>query len=138
MGAAAFWLLAAWLITVGLSSIIPQIFWPAGRQTAKAGSCGSALRQLERELLGQFAGTMTTAPRSDARGELDDWLSRWDKRLAAVRPSCTAHESAAWDELSRLRFGMRGLVDHFDREQAPRLRKLDTLLGPDTDAHAPR
>ena len=140
VGAAAFWLLSAWLITVGLSSIIPQIFRPESSHGAVAGSCAHALRTLKGELLETTSHAFAGAPEPGERDLLTAWLAAWDGRLLAAKPNCKQSELPAWDELSRLRHGMRGLVDRFDHEQAPRVKKLDDLVGkvPDAaDAQAP-
>jgi hypothetical protein len=129
VGAAAFWLLAAWLITVGLSSIIPQIFAPEARAGSSDGSCAMQLGDLERELLDHTSAAMARAPATGERESLDQWLSAWDQRLTSARPSCSKTELNAADELARLRHGMRGLIDRFDQEQAPRVRKLDVAVG---------
>jgi hypothetical protein len=125
-GAAVFWLLTAWMITVGLSSIIPQIFPPPARGGGT--SCAPALRELKVELLERTSQGMSRAHSSTERNQLTEWLSAWDSRMRATRPTCNKAELTAWDELSRLRFGMRGLVDRFDHEQAARVKALDALL----------
>jgi len=127
VGAASFWLLAAWLITVGLSSIIPQIFWPSGAAST-GGSCEPALVKLKQELMEHASQAMTDAPGPSDREQLEKWLGDWDHRLSIARPSCNAKEQQAWAELLRLRHGMHGLVGRFDREEAPRIRKLEALL----------
>jgi DNA-binding PadR family transcriptional regulator len=126
-GAAAFWLLAAWLVTVGLSSIIPQIFWPSGG-VAVAGSCEPTLVKMERELLARASESMANAATPDERQELEKWLRDWDHRLSLARPTCNQTEQPAWAELLRLRHGMHALVERFDREEAPCIRKLEALL----------
>ena len=138
VGAGVFWLLTAWLITVGLSSITRQIFRPERSHAAASGSCMQALRTLEGELLARTSVAFSSAPQPGEREALTDWLAQWDARLLAEKPNCNQAELAAWDELSRLRHGMRGLIDRFDREQLPRIQKLDALIGPaDTAAQAP-
>ena len=132
-----FWLLSAWIITVGLSSIIPQIFHPEASHAAGTGSCAAQLRALKGELLDRTSSAIARAPQRGERDMLTEWLARWDDRLLAAKPDCTKEELAAWDELSRLRHGMRSLVDRFDHEQAPRVRKLDALVGTLPDTKAP-
>jgi hypothetical protein len=127
VGAAAFWLLAAWLITVGLSSIIPQIFWPSGEAAAQ-GSCAPALRALESELLTRASESMASAQSSSERDKREAWFSDWDHRLSVARSGCNQQEQTAWTELLRLRHGMHALIERFEREAAPRIRKLDALL----------
>jgi transposase-like protein len=126
VGAAVFWLLAAWLITVGLSSIIPQIFTPGSGRAG--GSCVNTLRDLKDSLLERTSESMARAHSGAERAELTDWLLQWDERMRGARPTCNKSELTAWDELSRLRHGMSGLVDRFDREQSARVKNLDALL----------
>jgi hypothetical protein len=145
-GALLFWLLSAWLITVGLSSIIPQIFWPNGDAQSHEASCSAALRELRRELLSRTSERIAhTAefPVASSRDELLAWFEGWDKRLFEARPSCREPERAAWTELGRLRHGMQALIERFEREEAPRIQRLEQLLGRDraeeeARAHIPR
>jgi hypothetical protein len=125
-GAAVFWLLTAWMITVGLSSIIPQIFPP--RASGGGTRCTPALGELKDSLLERTSQSMSRAHSAAERAQLSEWLLAWDGRMRAARPTCSKSELTAWDELSRLRHGMRGLVDRFDHEQAARVRALDALL----------
>ncbi len=132
-GALVFWLLCAWLITVGLSSIIPQIFWPAGDVRAEAGSCAPNLRQLRRELAEHMSDAFARAPGYAAERA---WFERWDGELARARPACQPSEREAFSELNRLRYGMQTLLERFEREQAPRMQRLDELLGAAQEARA--
>jgi hypothetical protein len=133
VGAAAFWLLAVWLITVGLASIIPQIFWPSGEAAAQ-GSCAPSLRGLSEELLRQTSQSMAAAASHGDREKLEAWLADWDHRLLLARPTCNHQEQPAWAELLRLRHGMHALIERFDRDEAPRIRKLDALLSSGAEA----
>jgi hypothetical protein len=58
----------------------------------------------------------------------------------AARSACQGDENDAWVELVRLRHGMQGLVERFEREQSPRIERLELLLGThaseDGKAHA--
>lgn len=139
-GALVFWLLSAWLITVGLSSIIPQIFWPGGDVRNDAQSCSSALRTLRRELLAhaseQIAHAPSAAEQASSRDALLTWFDQWDARLFQARPACREQERAAWTELGRLRHGMQALIERFEREEAPRIQRLEQLLGRVEEARA--
>lgn len=137
-GATAFWLLTAWLITVGLSSIIPQIFWPTASSTKRGESCAPELQGLRNELLSRTSESIAAAPLPGDRDALRTWLAAWDARLGTARAGCTDKERTAWDELARLRHGLSALVERFDREQAPHIEKLDALLGPSADTRAPQ
>jgi hypothetical protein len=134
-GALVFWLLTAWLITVGLSSIIPQIFWPAGDAKSSAASCSHELRLLRENLLDEVSQRISGASRADGEALLS-YFEHWDERHFRARPSCTEQEQAAWVELGRLRHGLSALLERFDREHAPRLHRLEQLLGEGDDAHA--
>lgn len=129
-GALVFWLLCAWLITVGLSSIIPQIFSPVGDPAPEASSCAPALRALRAELLARIGGSITGA----VKAPLEDW----DERLYRARPSCTESERPAFTELNRLRYGLGALSERFEREELPHLERLDELLGAEARGRAAR
>ncbi|HEY6877428.1 MAG TPA: hypothetical protein VI299_05385, partial [Polyangiales bacterium] len=124
-GALVFWLLCAWLITVGLSSIIPQIFSPVGTPAPTASSCSPALRELRTELLARVGQSIASGGHDDTRA----WLRDWDQRIYRARPSCTESERDAFTELNRLRYGLGALNERFEREELPHLERLDELLG---------
>jgi hypothetical protein len=131
-GALVFWLLSAWLTTVGLSSIIPQIFWPNGDARSAAASCRPALRALQDELTARVSSSIASASSDSDRPELLAWFDRWDKRLYEARSACTPDEDDAWVELVRARHGMQALLERFARDEAPRLQRLHQLLGAQT------
>lgn len=127
-GAFLFWLLAAWLATVGLSSLIPQIFGPAFRSARTGGSCAEDLRDLNDELLNKVGEQLKAARKPGTRDTLEPLFSDFDRRLMHTKLSCTEREQAAFTELSRLRHGIAALLERFDREQLPHVRKLHALL----------
>jgi len=138
VGAAVFWLIALWIVTVGLASIIPEIFWPGGHaQKSDSGSCAEALRSLEGELMARSSESVARVASAGERDELATWLEAWDRRLQGEMASCSEKERRAAAELSRLRFGMSGLIQRFDREQTPHIRKIDALLRTTARATAP-
>ncbi len=138
MGAAVFWLLALWLTAVGLASIIPEIFWPGGDANANAqGSCADTLLSLREELLARASESIAHAATRAEREELSAWLEAWDHRLQGANATCRATERKAATELARLRFGMIGLIQRFDLEQTPHIRKIDALLEPRAPSTAP-
>lgn len=128
MGALLFWLLSAWLATVGLASIIPQIFGPAYSVARSGTSCAEDLHDLARELLDRVGKHVKDAPRSGPHDTLDAFFTDFDRRLMHIKPACTEPERAAFTELSRLRHGMASLVERFEREELPHVRKLNALL----------
>ena len=127
-GALVFWLLSAWLVTVGLSSIIPQIFWPAGDVQPTATSCGPALSELRTQLLTRISQNIASPSSGADHEELVTWFSDWDRKLFEAKPSCRDTERPAWRELTRLRHGMQGLIERFEREEAPHNERFDKLL----------
>ena len=143
MGALVFWLLTAWLVAVGLGSLIPQIFGPAASATRGDASCAEDLHDLTRELLDRISTHLKDAPGTGQRDTLDAFLADFDRRLSLltrprarfdmhIRPACSEPERAAFTELSRLRHGMAALVERFEREELPHIHKLNELLD-----HAP-
>lgn len=135
-GALVFWLLTAWLITVGLSSIIPQIFWPGSDQVSGSTSCAAELRALRDELVGH-AREHLEHPQQGGSGAQLAFFERWDKRLFSARPTCQkGAERDAFTQLNRLRHGMHALLERFKREEAPRLQRIEQLLGAGQEARA--
>lgn len=113
---------------VGLASIIPQIFRPEAVAQGD-GDCGSALQTLENELLAHVGETLQEVPLVATRDEVEPWLSDWDQRHAGLRSQCKASLQPAWVELGRLRHGLTGMLERFDREQLPRIRTIERALG---------
>ncbi|MFT3922877.1 MAG: hypothetical protein QM778_10115 [Myxococcales bacterium] len=84
--------------------------------------------KLKQELLTRASQSVADAPEPSDREQLEKWLRDWDHRLSVARPTCNPTEQQAWAELLRLRHGMHALIERFDREEAPRIRKLEALL----------
>ena len=129
-GVVAFWLLAAWLATVGLSSLIPQIFGPPFHSARTGGSCAAELHDLTDDLLEHTSEWVKARPNQSARDTLTSYFSEFDRRLMQAKPSCTESERAAFTELSRLRHGVAGMLDRFEREELPHIRKLQAFFSP--------
>lgn len=128
-GALAFWLLAAWITAVGLSSLVPQIFGPPFRAAGSGVSCAPELHDLTSELLERTGDWIKARPGSDPRDTLGAYFSDFDRRLMQAKPSCTESERAAFTELSRLRHGLGGMLERYAREQQPHVRKLHAFFG---------
>jgi hypothetical protein len=116
------------LVFVGLASIIPQIFSPEAVAQGEGG-CATALQSLENELLAHVGEALQDVPLVATRDEVEPWLADWDQRHAGLRGQCTASLQPAWVELGRLRHGLAGLLERFDREQLPRIRTIERALG---------
>lgn len=135
-GALVFWLLSAWLTTVGLSSIIPQIFSPAGEPAPQASeTCVPGLRTLRQELLARMSQNLGSPARATPEATRA-WFGDWDQRLYRAKPACQGDARSAWTELNRLRYGLAALHERFEREELPHLERLDQLLGPAPAAEA--
>lgn len=127
-GAFLFWLIAAWMATVGLSSLVPQIFGPAFGSARHGSSCAEDLRDLNDELLNRVGERLKGAQKPGSRDTLAAFFTDFDRRLMHTKLSCTEREQTAFTELFRLRHGLAALVERFEREQLPHVRKLHALL----------
>lgn len=127
-GAISFWLIAAWLATVGLSSLVPQIFGPLFLRAPNSATCRADLRDLSAELLNRVAEELKPHPQASPRDTLDSFLADFDRRLMHTRRSCTQREQPAYTELFRLRHGLAALIERYEREQLPHLKKFEALL----------
>ena len=128
-GALVFWLLAAWLASVGLSSLVRQIFGTPFRDAETGISCAPELQDLTSELLDHTGAWIKARPGQDPRDTLATYFSDFDRRLMHAKSSCNDHERAAFAELSRLRHGVEGLLERYAREQLPQVRKLHAFFG---------
>jgi hypothetical protein len=127
-GVLVFWLIAAWLAVVGLSSLIPQIFGPPFQTARSGGSCAADLHDLTDELLDHAGSWLKAHPERGTRDKLQAYFSDFDRRLMHTKLSCSESERIAFTELSRLRHGVSALLERFDREELPHVRKLNELL----------
>jgi hypothetical protein len=125
-----FWLIAAWLCVVGLSSLVPQIFGPSFQAARSGGSCAADLHDLTDELLDQAGDWLKGHPERDTHDKLQAYFKDFDRRLMQTKLSCNESERAAFTELSRLRHGISALLERFEREELPHVRKLNELLHP--------
>lgn len=123
-----FWLIAAWLAVVGLSSLVPQIFGPPFRRAASGESCAEDLHDLSEELLDRTGDWLKGHPERNTRDKLQAYFADFDRRLMHTKLSCTENERAAFTELSRLRHGVSALLERFEREELPHVRRLNELL----------
>jgi hypothetical protein len=129
-GALLFWLIAAWLAAAGLSSLVPQIFGPSFQAARSGESCGEDLHDLTDELLDRTGDWLKGHPERNTRDKLQAYFADFDRRLMQTKLSCNESERAAFTELSRLRHGVSALLERFDREELPHVRKLNELLHP--------
>jgi len=104
----------AYLLGVGLLSVIPQIFYPAQADLPEDLSCGEGLDELRAELLDR-AGERVAAGGSDTR-DLRAWLVDWDARYHGLESRCDGDQYQRWTLVGRLRRRIEGTLERFDRE----------------------
>jgi len=137
-----YWLLCAFVVIAGVSSVVPQVFWPARRVSSRTEPCAETLRSLERDL-SSFASDRVASPATGNDRQLRRWLDGWDQRYASAEPQCTGTEERAYRVLGRLRYSTEGLLRRHAREAGPLAREVASVLGepvvapPSTPAHAP-
>lgn len=125
-GIGAFWLIAAWLVVAGLSSIIPQIFGHSVEGSQSTDTCVRSLTE-EKAALFDRMGAALALP-GQGRDALDEYLREWDMRVRGLAETCPARPAQAADELLRMRHALRDAVSKLDREQGPRLKHFTSLL----------
>ena len=124
---AFFGLIVAYLIGVGLVSVIPQIFWPEQVELPQDLSCREGLSQLREELLSYSSGRVRS-PDGVAAG-FGPFFDNWDNRHVALESRCASgNEQDAWELLGRLRQRVQGTLERYDREEAELARALDSTL----------
>lgn len=118
----------AYLIGVGLISVVPQVFWPEAAEVDASVRCVDGLRELRRELLA-FAGEHVAAGGSEQPRRVRDFLARWDLRHRGLEARCTSEaESDAWVALARMRERLQGTLERFDQNEGALARSVDSTL----------
>ena len=124
-----FWLLTAWLVFVGLSSIIPQLFGhESGASTLPDAACLPTLQDLRHGLLERGAESVEHLGDETSHAHLNVWLAEFDAKLMALKPKCIGSSRKAWRELLRLRHGLSASLDRLESEQTARMHYLDTMF----------
>ena len=112
----------SYLVIVGFTSVIPQVFWPPSDESFDM-SCADGLRLLYRELDGLRIETMTTNQIDPA--PLRDALEQWDLRLNALRERC---DRGRVDLLERYRYRVELNLERYMREDAPLANRVANTL----------
>lgn len=114
----------AYLIGVGLISVIPQIFYPPAASLPDDLTCADVLADLREELLSR-AGAHIERGGSESSGELRAWLDDWDRRHSGIDARCEGSERERWERLDRLRRRLQGTLERFDREEGELARETN-------------
>ena len=121
----------AYLVVVGFTSVIPQVFWPASDDSFDL-ECGDGLELLRHEvekLRDEYVSTNQTNP-APLRGHLQSW----DLRLNALAKRCDEDQVAL---LERYRYRVELDLERYMREEAPLAERVSETLGNATDTPNP-
>jgi hypothetical protein len=119
----------AYLIIVGVASVVPQVFWPPKAAIDPAITCADGLRDLRAELLA-FAGEHVTRGGSEDHETVRNFLGPWDLRHRGLEARCEGDERDAWVLLGRMRERLQGTLGRFDAEEGALARAVDLDLTP--------
>lgn len=123
---AIYWLLAFYIVGVGVYSIVPQVFYPPSVAPPEGTTCSEGLRSLHGELMA-MAGDRVAAgsahPASQAR-----WMTDFDRRHAGLEARCTGQGHDAWVLLGRLRQRVASTLGRYDAEEGALAREMDDTL----------
>jgi hypothetical protein len=119
----------AYLILVGIGSVVPQVFWPAKATIDPAITCDEGLRDLRAELLA-FAGEHVARGGSADRDAVRNFLGPWDLRHRGLEARCEGDERDAWVLLGQMRERLQGTLYRFDAEEGALARAVDLDLTP--------
>ena len=113
----------AYLVVVGFTSVIPQVFWPASDDSFDL-ECGDGLELLRHEvdqLRLTYVSTNETNP-----DMLRKALESWDLRLNALAKRCDEDQVAL---LERYRYRVELDLERYMREEAPLAERVSETLG---------
>ena len=121
----------AYLVVVGFTSVIPQVFWPASDDSFDL-ECGDGLELLRHEvdqLRLTYVSTNETNP-----DMLRKALESWDLRLNALAKRCDEDQVAL---LNRYRHRVELDLERYMREEAPLAERVSETLGKATEIPNP-
>lgn len=120
--------LLAYLIGVGMFSVVPQVFWPEHEALDESVTCTDGLLDLRSRLLAR-AGDRVAAGGGRDGAALRRWLRDWDDRHLALESRCTgAEQQRAWRLLGQLRQRVQATLERFDADEGELARDLDRTL----------
>jgi hypothetical protein len=121
----------SYLVIVGFTSVIPQVFWPASDDSFDL-ECGDGLELLRHEvdeLRLAYLSSNETDPTA-----LRSTLGSWDLRLNALAKRC---DEEPVELLRRYRYRVELRLDNFMRDDAPLANQVTETIGPTPDAPTP-
>jgi len=119
--------LLAYLIGVGLLSVVPQVFWPDRAELDESVTCTEGLLDLRGRLLAR-AGDRVASGGGEGRAALRRWLHDWDRQHLGLESRCTGSERKAWRLLGQLRQRVQATLERFDADEGELARDLDHTL----------
>lgn len=115
-----------YLVTVGIVSVVPQVFWPEGDAIDPSITCAGGLRDLRDKLLA-FAGEHV-ARGGSTDDTVEAFLAPWDRRYRGLEERCVGDEHDAWVLVGRLRERLQGTLARFDAQEGALARDMDRAL----------
>ena len=103
----------AYLIIMGLVSVVPQVFYPETAEIPDELTCPEGVDELRTELL-DHAGERVAAGGDANPTELRTWLREWDARFHALETRCEGSELDRWTLVGRLRHRIQGMLERYD------------------------
>src|SRR5690606_10227867 len=117
----------AYLVIVGVISVVPQVFWPTRAEIDPSVGCAEGVRELQDELL-TFAGDHVAKGGSAEGGTVRDFLASWDLRYRGLEDRCAGDERRAWKLLGRMRERLQGTLERFDEEEGALARTIHSTI----------
>lgn len=122
----------SYLVIVGFTSVIPQVFWPASDDSFGL-ECSDGLELLRHEvdeLRLAYLSSNETDPTA-----LRNTLRAWDLRLNALAKRC---EKEPVELLRRYRYRVELRLEKFMRDDAPLANQVTETIGPEPDTPSPK
>ena len=116
-----------YLVVVGFTSVIPQVFWPPSDDSFDL-SCEDGLRVLHQSLDRLRIETMATNTVDET--PLLSALEAWDLRLNALRGRCDEDKV---DLLDKYRYRVELNLQRYMREDAPLANRVAETVGATSD-----
>ncbi len=121
----------AYLVIVGFTSVIPQVFWPASDESFDL-ECSEGLQLLHHEV-DQVRLEYLKSNETDPTA-LRNTLSAWDLRLNALAKRC---DEEPVELLRRYRYRVELRLEKFMRDDAPLANQVTETIGPEPDTPSP-
>jgi len=121
----------SYLVVVGFTSVIPQVFWPERDESFDVG-CAEGLKLLHGELDDIRLGFLTSNAVEPKK--LQAQLEPWDRRLNALRERCDEEKVKL---LYKYRYRVELNLERYMREDAPLANRVADTLRSETELTGP-